>query len=288
VGYGWGGYPKYTRTPPRAVKGGGIQARATRGDIGETWWSRQWVGALERVTDAARLGRGRSYARRGQVSKLTVTDKGVAAKVQGSRPKPYDVTIELKPIGPKGWERVLDQLSSRASFAASLLAGEVPHDVETAFQAANEHLFPASAKDFSTECSCPDSANPCKHVAAVHYLLAERFDDDPFLLFLLRGLPKEDVLGALRRKRKSPDKDHDSSPEPTRTLAPSTPTLPRPLWEAAEDAGTLRFRMEPPECNALILKALGAPPGWDAQAQRALERAYARASAWALQQARQE
>jgi uncharacterized Zn finger protein len=118
----------------------------------------------------------------------------VTAKVQGSRPKPYDVTIKVKVLAPAEWQQLLQALSGQALYAAKLLAGEMPHDIEHVFEEARLSLFPQKLQDLTTECSCPDWSNPCKHIAAVYYLLGEEFDRDPFLLFQLRGLGRDELL----------------------------------------------------------------------------------------------
>ena len=124
----------------------------------------------------------------------------MAARVQGSRSKAYRVDIGLESIGEDEWERVMDALSGRALFSARLLAGEMPADIEEAFSGAGVSLFPRKG-ELRTSCTCPDPAEVCKHTAAVHYILAERFDEDPFLLFRLRGRTAEAVISALRARR---------------------------------------------------------------------------------------
>ncbi|HYL98751.1 MAG TPA: SWIM zinc finger family protein, partial [Blastocatellia bacterium] len=188
------------KSSPRAAKG--IKARSTRGQrFVQTWWADQWVSALERIVDSNRLQRGRSYARKGQVLSIDFNGNQVSAKVQGSRPQPYVVSIRVAAYSNDQWQKVIDAMSGQAMFAAKLLAGEMPPDIESAFSSAGLKLYPASKTDLVTECSCPDWANPCKHVSAVYYLLGERFDEDPFLLFLLRGKSKDEVIAHLRTRR---------------------------------------------------------------------------------------
>jgi uncharacterized Zn finger protein len=179
----------------------GIKARSKRGAFAKNWWATRWIQAMERLVDPGRLGRGRRYARKGQVRSLEETGEGVTARVQGSRPRPYQVTIHVAPLTDPQWEKVIDALAEQALFTAQLLAGEMPEDIGQAFQAAGVSLFPDKGGDLTTGCSCPDWANPCKHVAAAHYLLGERFDEDPFLLFRLRGRTQEQILKALRGRR---------------------------------------------------------------------------------------
>src|SRR5512142_2976569 len=179
----------------------GIKARSQRGAFVKNWWAQRWVAALERFMDAGRLSRGRSYARKGQVLSIEGTKDGIAARVQGSMRTPYKIKIRISPLTDSEWDKVIEALSEQAIFTAQLLAGEMPQDVEQAFEKAKVSLFPSTRRDLQTDCSCPDPANPCKHIAATHYILGERFDEDPFLIFRLRGRTQEQVMQALRQRR---------------------------------------------------------------------------------------
>ncbi len=194
-------YPYYPPpSAPRPVEDG-IKARSKRGKIGEQWWSQQFIEALEGMGNASRLQRGKRYARKGQVIDMVVGEGGVQAKVQGSAARPYRVTIRFHSLTDAEWNRVFDIMSEQAIFAAQLLSGVVPQGIEEVFTGAGVSLFPLARKDITTDCSCPDWENPCKHIAAVYYLLAERFDEDPFLIFALRGRSRDDVVAALRERR---------------------------------------------------------------------------------------
>jgi uncharacterized Zn finger protein len=186
--------------PPRPVKDG-LRAKSTRGAIGETWWSQRFIEVLEDFHEGPRLARGRAYARRGQVIDMDVEAGEVTARVQGSRARPYSVSIGVAVLGDADWTRVEEAMASQAVFLARLLAGEMPHEIGDAFAATGLSLFPTTADDLHTACSCPDWGNPCKHIAAVYYLLAEAFDLDPFLIFAWRGRPRERLLTELRRLR---------------------------------------------------------------------------------------
>ncbi len=186
--------------PPRPVVGG-IAARTRKGPIGATWWSRRFLESLESVMAGGRVARGRSYARKGQVAALDVAPGAVVAIVQGTRDEPYRVGLRMPVVAPEDWDRIVDALGARAGYAARMLAGELPHEVEEVFEAEGQSLLPAPHARLVTECTCPDWENPCKHVAAVCYLLAEGFDRDPFSLLAWRGRGREEVLGALRARR---------------------------------------------------------------------------------------
>ena len=264
---GYWDYYQYTPAKPKEVADG-IKAKSKRGAIGETWWSKRWIDVLESFNMGARLTRGKSYARKGQVVSIDV-DKGIVdAKVQGTGSEPYEVTIGLKPISEDDWENVLDAMASKAIFAAKLLSGEMPAGIEDAFAEAGVSLFPTKRLDLKTECSCPDGANPCKHIAAVYYLLAERFDDDPFLIFKLRGRTKEEIVESLRRWR-APDVGVSaeggvgagtvSQASPDENAKPLDSCLDC-FWEMGASLDSFSVKPAPPAVVAAILKRLGDAP----------------------------
>jgi uncharacterized Zn finger protein len=184
--------------PPLSVEGG-VRARSKRGSIGEQWWSRRFIDVLESFGMAGRLARGRNYARRGQVISFEISCGYVTAQVQGSRPKPYRVRIQVSPLTKPQWRRVEQALAAQALFRARLLAGEMPREIEEVFADCGTPLFPRWALDMEMSCSCPDWGVPCKHLAAVCYVLAEAFDLDPFGILAWRGRGREDLLASLRR-----------------------------------------------------------------------------------------
>lgn len=261
----------------------GIRARTQRGQFGQTWWAGRWIAALERLVDIGRLSRGRTYARSGQVVSLDVGRKGVRARVQGSYPEPYDVTIGFRTLTDAEWDRVIDALVEDAIYAAHLLAGEMPEPIEEVFTAVGVSLFPAKSGDLETDCSCPDWANPCKHVAAVHYLLGERFDDDPFLIFELRGRSKDEIIAGLRARRSVGGAVEEPAPVVAEIPLPDAPAT-EPLaaesvaafWSAPDPDEAIALHFTPPIVDALPVKRLG-PPGFWPDADdftRQMERAY--------------
>jgi uncharacterized Zn finger protein len=255
----------YPRPKPRRPADG-IKAKTQRGQFGKTWWASQWIEALERLVDPGRLSRGRSYARSGQVLNLDLKPGRVNSKVQGSMPSPYKVEIAIEPLTNKEWDKVIGAMAAQAIFAAKLLAGEMPHNIEEAFAAAGVSLFPADEDDLNTECSCPDWSNPCKHIAAVYYLLGEQFDDDPFLLFRLRGRDKEQVLAALRAKRSAGKAEAKAAPrkaaaKPAEKFTPLKECVEN-FWETGGEIESLHFNLARPEVEAAPVKRLGEPSFW--------------------------
>lgn len=257
---GWDWYPK----PQPRRPANGIKAQTQRGQFGKTWWASKWIDALERIVDPGRLSRGRSYARSGQVLNLDIKPGRVDSRVQGSRPSPYKVRIEITPLSDKDWERVADAMAAQAIFAAKLLSGEMPQNIEEAFAAAKVHLFPTSQDDLKTECSCPDWVNPCKHIAAVYYLLGEQFDADPFLLFRLRGKSKDEIMAMLRARRTvtTPTAEHiEKSRASTEPVIPLEKCLDR-FWDAADPLDDFIVKIEAPAVDAVPIKRLGVPGFW--------------------------
>ncbi len=199
-----------TFRPSRPVRvEGGLSLRSKRGDIAQTWWSRRFVEVLESLGMGGRLARGRTYARSGQVLSLSLSTSLVVALVQGSQPQPYRARIGVRKFGDEDWGRIEHALADRAVFAAKLLAGEMPPEIEDVFAGLGLTLFPATSRELTMDCTCPDWEVPCKHLAATCYLLAESFDTDPFEILAWRGRSREDLLDRLRELRDPipPDRD---------------------------------------------------------------------------------
>lgn len=180
---------------------GGIQINSARGAVARTWWSKRFLAVLEQIGVGGRMARGRAYARQGQIISLDIDAGGALAKVQGSRPRPYTVRVGVPAFGKAEWTEVAEALVADASYTAALLAGQMPHEIEDVFAEVGLSLFPASARDLALDCTCPDQAVPCKHLAAVCYVLAEQFDADPFAILTLRGRDRETLLADLRSRR---------------------------------------------------------------------------------------
>ena len=217
---------EYEAKPPRPVRGG-LASSKQRGPMATMWWSQRFVNVLESYGLGGRMQRGRRYARIGQVVDLGVGSGVIAAHVQGSRPTPYVVTIALPQPNAGQWRAIDAAIASKVGFAARLLSGEVPPDLETAFADAGVPLFPPSWRGLKATCSCPDHENPCKHIAAVLYVFADQLDADPWLILKWRGRSREQILepfvGTTRPARTTP-----TSPREDR-VAPWWPFASGPL-----------------------------------------------------------
>ena len=165
------------------------------------WWSQRWLELLDSYRFKKRLERARNYARQGNILSIKFENAKVLADVQGSEPEPYKVSLSLDSFSDEEWGFVVETMSQKAIFAAKLLAGEMPQNIEEVFTANGLSLFPFTLPEVHSKCTCPDKANPCKHIAAVYYQLADRFSEDPFVLFQLRGRTKEQIISNLRKLR---------------------------------------------------------------------------------------
>ncbi len=236
---------------------GGIRARSKRGSIGEQWWSRRFIDVLESLGMSGRLQRGRRYARAGQVLELEISSGYVTARVQGSRATPYKVRIQVLPLTTGQWQRVEQALAGQALFRARLLAGEMPAEIEDVFAECGTPLFPRSARDLEMKCSCPDWGVPCKHLAAVCYVLAEQFDADPFGMLAWRGRGREALLASLRRGgAAAPDEQRPVLDVPA---APLSDCL-ADFWSAGLSPARLRaLPASPATAPDLLLRVLEPP-----------------------------
>ncbi len=268
----WDRFGWYPSTPKQPPPGHGIKVKRT----GATWWGKRWLEALERMSDvySNRLARGRTYARAGRTHDVVVKAGSVTAKVTGSRAAPYQVTIRLARLPDATWTRAIQSMAAKARFAAELLAGRMPEEIDEAFQAGRASLFPSREADLLTACSCPDWVNPCKHVAATHYVLGEALDRDPFLLFELRGRTREQVLDALRavRSQGAPAKGKRRAGRSPVRQAGGDRELPGAALKKRvhpadydrprEALPALHFSFDEPVIHGSVLRQLGAPASW--------------------------
>jgi uncharacterized Zn finger protein len=247
-----------------------------------TWWGQRFIAALEQFTDPSRLGRGRSYASNGRILDYTIADGTVNARVRGSinpyfgvyKEPIYKTSITIKAISTADWTRVIRQIASRADLVTKLLMNEMPDTIEEAFSALNLHLLPHSKSDFKTTCSCPDYANPCKHIAGVYYLLASALDKDPFVMFELRGLSRDALRAELA---KSPlgqilvtslaETDVAVQPVASYYTRPGRVPVPtsghKEFWTGAKRLPTPVASAAQPGVPALLIKKQGDyPPFW--------------------------
>ena len=248
-----------------------------------TWWGKRFILALESFSDSARLGRGRSYASNGKVLNYKIDQNEITATVRGSvnpyfgvykEPK-YSINIEIKPIDKTNWSKAIKYISSKASFVSKLLMNEVPDNIEEAFADLGLNLLPHSQKDFKTSCSCPDYANPCKHIAGVYYVVASQLDHNPFLLFELRGLSKEALQAELAKSplgqvlsteltaKEIPLESSASYYTPLEKVQITEKINPREFWLGTKRLPQTVEAVSPASLPAILIKKQGDfPPFW--------------------------
>lgn len=245
----------------------GIKARNQSGVFTRNWWARLWLQALTQVMDASRLARGKQYARAGQVIALDIQLGLVLSQVQGSRPRPYRQRIELHVFDDGEWDRILAALAKQALFAAQLLNGEMPQNIEEAFNSAELSLFPTATSDLKMSCTCPDWVRPCKHLAAILLLLGETLDTDPFLLFVMRGRSREQIMAALRERRATHTGGSDMSTDERQAVQPavqasgelSLEQQAERFWRMGQEIDSVQVHVAPPEVEMEVVKVLGDP-----------------------------
>lgn len=252
------------------------------------WWVERWLELLNSYRFKKRLERGRNYAREGNVLSIEFAQKQVFASVQGSEAEPYQVALSLepfpdenreriikmmtqKPFTDEDWDCITQTMSEKAIYAAQLLAGELPANIEEVFTANGLSLFPYTLSDVRSRCSCPDKANPCKHIAAVYYQLADRFSEDPFIIFQLRGRTKEQILENLRLLRGQqgegqsstnlkPEKKQNEAENQLTASPSSSPSESKTFWQYDEPLESSLVVITPPSENKTVLDLLGKIP----------------------------
>jgi uncharacterized Zn finger protein len=226
------------------------------------WWAQRWIDVLESFGFRQRMARARNYAQGGNVLSLEFKSASVVAVVQGSVPEPYKVRFQLEPFSDEQWGYVVESMAEQAIFSAKLLSGEMPQDIEQVFTQNGLSLFPFNQFDIHSNCDCPDPVNPCKHIGAVYYLLGDRFGEDPFVLFQLRGRTKTEIIEALRERRRS---IAESSPEEELEAQPELPQAvpfqfdPATFWSYTQPIDpSLIFLV--PSSSESVLDLIGKPP----------------------------
>jgi len=186
---------------PTEAQGERLTSRSRRGLVGRHWWAQRWSRIIGDAGLPDRLHRGRSLARAGSVFNLRIDGGEAFGEVKQARTELHAARIRMEPILPNGWPPIIEMLCRRSHYVASLLAGILPAEIEDEFTRLGLLLFPLDWDQLESYCSCDDPADPCAHLAAVYYLVAERIDKDPFLLFRYRGCARETLLHSCREWR---------------------------------------------------------------------------------------
>ncbi|TVQ59685.1 MAG: hypothetical protein EA366_04520 [Spirulina sp. DLM2.Bin59] len=227
------------------------------------WWVERWLELLDSYRFKKRLERARRYAMEGNVLSIEFKGVRVMALVQGSEPEPYEVSLSLNPFSNEDWRYVIATMGKKALYSAQLLAGEMPAEIEDVFTANGLSLFPFTLSEIHSRCTCPDKANPCKHIGAVYYQLGDRFSEDPFVLFQLRGRTKTQILEALRQLRGKGSGEGRKAKKNTKKANNAYNQIPlvmRRFWSYAEPLDASLVAIAPPQDQQTILDRLGPIP----------------------------
>jgi len=230
-----------------------------------SWWSGRWLRALSAWLGPTLLATGRLYVRRDQVKDVNVDVGAVSATVYEPTGGAYHVRIGVTTFPDEVWEKAVRLMSQKVAYAASLANDEIPRDVEDVFRGAGVGLFPERRAEFDAECTCPEWATYCAHVAAVLMLLGDMLDEDPFILFLLRGRTREQLMAELRTSRSMLGAGGEAVGPLGRTSLGGV-ALEEPLqscvdryWSMGKEVEGLQIRVRPPEVDLEVIKLLGVP-----------------------------
>lgn len=253
------------------------------------WWVERWLELLDSYRFKKRLERARRYASEGNVLSIDFKGSKVIARVKGSEVEPYMVSLSLDQFSNEDWRYVIETMSEKALYSAQLLAGEMPPNIEQVFTTNGLSLFPFSLSEIHSRCTCPDQANPCKHIGAVYYELANRFSEEPFVLFQLRGRTKTDLLDALRELRSQGKEGMKKEGKKKRSAAKKqvadTPLHTDPFWEYDEslDSSLVKIELSPDQKTILeVLDNIPLPATDAALVSQYLEQAYQQAREQAI------
>ncbi|KAA8879810.1 hypothetical protein F3087_43075 [Nocardia colli] len=224
-------YIDYNEYGKRRPVRGGVEARSRRGGFGRTWWGKALIDAVEQMADAGRMSRGRTYARAGQVVSYRIEPGSVTAEVQGSQPRPFTAVFTVRPLREEELELLIETIRDAPGMLAEIASGALP-------TALGPLLLPTTAADLDFTCTCPDPGWPCKHVAAVCYLLAERLDERPREILALRGLDLDTLIGGIERDLQASTDADDPYGNSARL-----PDLPK-----------LEFRPAPDDLDSMLLR----------------------------------
>ncbi len=276
---------------PRKVRGG-VRIPVSDPIATTSWTSQRWLRLMEQATDGHTLLEGQEYAREGQTKRFAFAAGKIESTIQGRAFKPYTTTLSIQPFTPEHWDKAVAAMSEGAIYAAKLLAGELPSNIEDVFSPLGLRLVPTQSSDIVAKCNCGHAealaavgreragdptrtaiAPWCKHAVCTGYLLASRLTEDPFLIFTLRGLDPADLVDRLRQRRAVVGAALGVTPIYQQRVAgasevPNTPLLDSiaNYWSMGSSAKDLDLSLSKPEVSNALLRRLGQSP-WTGQAQ---------------------
>jgi uncharacterized Zn finger protein len=259
---------------PRRVRGG-VKLKLKAGETPASWVTQRLLRVAETGAESGIYKDGIEYARLGQTKRLTIEDTLCEGIIQGRSDKPYTATLGLGEFCAESQEKIIAAMADQVRYAAKLLAGELPSNIEDVFAPLGLKLFPAEPEDFEPKCSCPDwsAEEPwCKHTVCLTALLAEKLGEDPMAIFGLRGMPGQELIDGLRQKRavgvQGPGPSpvlHQHVPGVSDISSPPLEDSIESFWEVGAELDELDTPIAPPTVNCVLLRRLGPSPFVDGQ-----------------------
>lgn len=264
--------PKPPLVRPRRVRGG----IKIDGADAVGWAAQRWARLLEVAAGGEELKEGMEYARTGQTKRVTFVSGHIDAMVQGRATYAYTTQLRFQVFRAEEWDGIVSRLTEGAAYAAKLLSGEMPANIEDAFAPLGLKLFPAAAEDLQVSCTCAEfrahatQAAPsywCKHVCCVAYIFGQRLATEPFLMFQLRGVEGPELLDRIRQRRAVVSASSGATPVYAQRINGVSDVPTRPLeeeasrfWEVGPEFQALDFPVEPPQLSHAVLRRLGPSP----------------------------
>ncbi len=265
---------------PRKVRGG---IKIPAGDVASAtaWAAQRWLRLMEQAAAGPRLVEALDdYARAGQTKRIGFPPGRVDAVIQGRADRPYSTIIAFETFTHEQWDRIVEAMADGALYAAKLLAGELPPNIEDVFAPLGIKLFPAEPDEVRHACTCaqwrqenggealqPIVGTWCKHVCCAAYLLAQRLASEPFMVFQMRGLDAHELLERLRQRRVVVGAGLGFTPVYVQRVQGVADLPNRPLeeavehfWDPAPSLASLDIPLSPPPVSHPILRRLGQSP----------------------------
>lgn len=250
---------------PRRVRRG-VKLKAALDELAQSWAAHRWLRLIEVAASGAAVAEGLEYARLGQTRSMEVEPGSVFGFVQGRADRAYRTRLTLERFVEEQWLAIVNAMADQAVYAAKLLAGELPTNIEDLCAPAGVRLFPVEPGDVKTECTCKEPQPWCKHAVCLAYLLAERLRTEHFAIFLLRGMPADELLDRLRQRR-SLSGTSGAAPVYVPRIegvtdfeAPALDADPRGFWSAGPELRQVHAPLEPPKVSHPLLRRLGPSP----------------------------
>lgn len=252
---------------PRRVRGGyKLSSGYNSAEAGPIPWTTQrWIRIIEQAASGPKLVEGIEYGRLGQTKRLEIVAGAVKASVQGRQYRPYEVALKVSVFTPEQWEQVVGLMSDQAMYAAKLLSGELPPNIEEVFARVGVRLFPMEISDVTTSCTCGVQEQWCKHACCVASLLADQLASKPFLMFEMRGISPSDLMEHVRQRRSMSAAGSSTMPIYTPHAEGEHPSRPLEdcvgsFWESDSVEEEIDLPLEPPAVSHPLLRRLGPSP----------------------------